>query len=63
MDASTGEAATTGRLIGRYFAYYVSIIPFMLGLVWVGMDSRKQGWHDKLANTVVLRSKNRRVQQ
>ena len=62
VNASTGEPATTGQLIGRYFAYYVSIIPFMLGLIWVGIDSRKQGWHDKLANTVVVRSKNRGVQ-
>ncbi|NND45395.1 MAG: RDD family protein, partial [Xanthomonadales bacterium] len=25
------------------------------GLVWVGIDEAKQGWHDKLARTVVLR--------
>ncbi len=62
VDASTGEPATTGQLIGRYFAYYVSIIPFMLGLIWVGIDARKQGWHDKLANTVVVRNKRRGVQ-
>jgi uncharacterized RDD family membrane protein YckC len=61
VDASTGQPATTGQLIGRYFAYYVSIIPFMLGLIWVGIDPRKQGWHDKLANTVVVRAKNRGV--
>lgn len=61
VDASTGAPATTGQLIGRYFAYYVSIIPFLLGLIWVGIDARKQGWHDKLANTVVVRSKNRGV--
>lgn len=62
VDATTGEPASTGQLIGRYFAYYVSIIPFMLGLIWVGIDPRKQGWHDKLANTVVVRNKNRGVQ-
>jgi uncharacterized RDD family membrane protein YckC len=26
-----------------------------LGLIWVGIDKRKQGWHDKLAGTVVVR--------
>ena len=62
VDASTGAPATTMQLIGRYFAYYVSIIPFMLGLIWVGIDPRKQGWHDKLANTVVVRNKNRGTQ-
>jgi uncharacterized RDD family membrane protein YckC len=26
-----------------------------LGLLWVAFDRRKQGWHDKMANTVVVR--------
>ena len=47
---------STGRLIGRFFAYMVSIIPAFLGFVWIGIDKRKQGWHDKLAGTVVIRS-------
>lgn len=55
VDAKTGGKPTTGQLIGRYFAYYVSIIPLLLGLIWVGFDERKQGWHDKLAGTVVVR--------
>ena len=42
VDASTGQPASTRQLIGRYFAYYVSVIPFMLGLIWVGIDPRKQ---------------------
>jgi uncharacterized RDD family membrane protein YckC len=37
--------------------YYVSAIPFGLGLLWVGIDPKKQGWHDKLAGTVVIRRK------
>jgi uncharacterized RDD family membrane protein YckC len=36
----------------------VAGIPFFLGLIWVGFDSKKQGWHDKIAGTVVVRSKN-----
>ena len=55
VDARTGGKPTTGQLIGRYFGYYVSTIPFCLGLIWVGIDKRKQGWHDKLAGTVVIR--------
>ncbi len=57
VDATTGQAPTTWQLIGRYLGYYVSTIPLCLGLIWVGFDRRKQGWHDKLANTVVIRSK------
>jgi len=26
-----------------------------LATIWIGIDSRKQGWHDKLAGTVVIR--------
>ncbi len=59
VDAKTGNPLTLGQSIGRYLGYYVSIIPFCLGLIWVGIDSKKQGWHDKLAGTVVVRSKKR----
>ena len=57
VDAQTGEKPSLGQFIGRYFAYYVSTIPFGLGLIWVAFDRRKQGWHDKLAGTVVIRKK------
>lgn len=57
VDAKTGEKASTGQLIGRYLAYYISIFPLMLGILWVGFDPKKQGWHDKLAGTVVVRSR------
>jgi len=56
VDAETGEQPSTGKLIIRYLGYYVSAIPMCIGLMWVGFDERKQGWHDKLANTVVIRT-------
>lgn len=57
VDAKTGGKPSVGQFIGRYLAYYVSMIPLFLGFIWVGIDKRKQGWHDKLAGTVVIRSK------
>ena len=57
VDARTGGKPSTGQLVGRYLAYYVSIIPLMLGIIWVGIDGRKQGFHDKLAGTLVVRSR------
>ena len=57
VDAQTGAKPTTGQFIGRYLGYYVSTIPLFLGFIWVGIDKRKQGWHDKLAGTVVIRNK------
>ena len=55
VDARSFGKPSTGQLIGRYLGYYVSTIPFGLGLLWVAFDRRKQGWHDKLAKTVVIR--------
>lgn len=56
VDAVTGDKITTGQAIGRYFAYIPAMLPFCLGLIWVGVDKKKQGWHDKLAGTVVIRN-------
>jgi uncharacterized RDD family membrane protein YckC len=59
VDAKTGGSLSVGQSIARYLGYFVSAIPFCLGLIWVGFDSKKQGWHDKIAGTVVVRSKQR----
>ena len=58
VDAATGKPASSAQLIGRYFAYFVATIPLFLGIVWVAFDKRKQGWHDKLAGTVVIKKVN-----
>jgi uncharacterized RDD family membrane protein YckC len=57
VDATTAQVPSTKQLVGRYFAYYVSLIPLGIGFFWVAFDDRKQGWHDKLANTVVVRTR------
>ena len=57
--ADTGEPPTTGKLLIRYLGYYVSTLALFLGFLWIAFDPRKQGWHDKMANTVVVRSTHR----
>jgi len=57
VDAKTGNNPSTGQLLIRYIGYFVSSIPLGLGIFWVAFDSRKQGWHDKMAGTVVVRKK------
>lgn len=57
VDARTGLKATAGQFVIRYVGYVLSTIPFCLGFFWVAFDARKQGWHDKLAGTVVVRNK------
>lgn len=56
VDAKTGGEPSTGQYVGRYFGYFVSMIPIFLGYIWVGIDKRKQGFHDKLAGTVVIKA-------
>ena len=54
VDAGTLKPPSNGQLIGRFFAYIVSTLPLFLGFLWIAFDRRKQGWHDKLAGTVVI---------
>ena len=54
VDATTHQAVSPQRLCLRYFAYFVSMIPLCLGYLWVAWDKKKQGWHDKIARTVVV---------
>ena len=57
MDGRTGEKPSTGQCIGRCFAYIPATLFFGIGIFWVAFDKRKQGWHDKLAGTVVVKAK------
>jgi uncharacterized RDD family membrane protein YckC len=54
VDARTFGAPSTGRLVARYFAYIVSTLPLLIGFFWIGIDRRKQAFHDKIAGTVVV---------
>ncbi len=54
VDAVTGQPIGYGRAALRYLGYIISAIVCYIGLIWAAFDGRKQGWHDKIANTVVL---------
>lgn len=54
VDADSFEPITLKQAIIRYLGYFVSMLPLMLGFLWIAWDKRKQGFHDKLAKTVVL---------
>ena len=55
LDARTGGKLSVGKALLRYLGYIVSAIPFLLGYFWIGFDKKKQGFHDKIAGTVVVR--------
>jgi len=54
VKVGTLEKPSTAQLTGRFFAYLVSFFPACLGFLWIAFDKRKQGWHDKLAGTIVV---------
>lgn len=54
VDAKTGGKPSTGQFIGRYFGYYLSMLPLFLGLVWVAFQKQKRGFHDLVAGTMVI---------
>ncbi len=53
--ASDGSKPDWVRMLLRYVGLLISIAVFFLGVIWAGFDRRKQGWHDKIAGTVVVR--------
>ena len=56
VDADTGENLDIKQSVIRYLGYFPAMMVFFIGIFWVPFDPRKQGWHDKMANTVVIRS-------
>tara|TARA_B100001079_G_C15980755_1_gene327431 strand:+ start:60 stop:524 length:465 start_codon:yes stop_codon:yes gene_type:complete len=57
VDKMTGGKPSLGQLIIRYLGYFVSLGPVGFGYIWIAFDKKKQGFHDKLANTVVVQPK------
>ena len=54
-DAKTGQFISVPRALLRYFSYLISYLILCLGFIWAGFDQKKQGWHDKIAKTVVVK--------
>ena len=56
---ASGEPMTPGVAFLRWVGYLISGLAFCLGFLWVAFDGRKQGWHDKIAATLVIRERGR----
>lgn len=52
---SDGRDVTYAQAALRTLGYYVNRLTLGLGFIWVAMDPRKQGFHDKIARTYVVR--------
>ncbi|MDO3387856.1 RDD family protein [Gilvimarinus sp. SDUM040013] len=59
VDAITLQKPARWQLVVRYLGYYLSALPLFLGFIWIALDPKKQGWHDKLARTLVIQAENK----
>jgi len=50
-----GREVSYGQAFIRTAGYYLNRLTLGLGFLWVAIDPRKQGFHDKIAGTLVLR--------
>lgn len=51
-----GKPINYGVAIIRNLGYLISVVPLGLGYLWVAWDKKKQGWHDKIAHTYVVKT-------
>ena len=40
----------------RYIGFFISCAVFLIGVIWAAFDAQKQGWHDKIASTYVVKA-------
>ncbi len=50
-----GSALTFPVALVRALAAAFSVVVFFLGFLWIAWDRENQGWHDKIAGTIVVR--------
>lgn len=55
VDARSGRAISLGQAAKRMLGLVPALLPVLLGVAWMLWDRRKQGLHDKLAGTLVIR--------
>ena len=51
-----GDTIGFARATVRYFGSIVSFLFLGMGFVWIAFDARRQGWHDKMAGSFVVRA-------
>jgi uncharacterized RDD family membrane protein YckC len=40
----------------RYVGLVISVLVIFIGVIWAAFDPNKQGWHDKIAGTYVVKT-------
>lgn len=54
VDAESEMPISDRQIVLRILGYFVSTLPLFAGFFWISLDKRRQGWHDKIAGTVVI---------
>jgi uncharacterized RDD family membrane protein YckC len=54
---SDGAKLTTGRIIGRYFAEWLSGLTLAIGYIIAAFDDEKRALHDRVCDTRVIRTR------
>jgi uncharacterized RDD family membrane protein YckC len=52
-----GNPISFGRATGRYFAKILSVITLLIGVIMIAFTPKKQGLHDMIASTLVVKTK------
>jgi len=50
-----GRPVDWSTAIVRALGCFLSLVVVGLGFIWIAFDDQRQGWHDKIAGTVVVR--------
>ena len=57
----TGAEMTLGIAFLRWAGSLISSLVLCLGFLWIAFDRKKQGWHDKIAATLVVHARSKPV--
>lgn len=53
---TNGSELTIVDALIRYVGFILSCLVLFIGVIWVAFDANKQGWHDKIASTYVVKA-------
>lgn len=57
VNKKDGNKIGFWKSFGRCLSYFLSCFLLYAGFWTAGLDSKKQGWHDKIVSTIVIRDK------
>ena len=56
VKADGSQFSVVDSILRFVLGYFVSSVVIWLGFIWILIDPNKQGWHDKIASTYVVKA-------